>query len=404
MSEPLVIIGKGMAATRLIDELSKRALGRYAIAVIGDEPRRAYNRVLLSPFLAGEIEEGDMELKPASWWAARGVTTLYGQAAVEIDAQAKRVMLANGASIPYSKLALATGSQPIRLPIPGADFPNVVTFRDFNDVAAMLASAGRGKRAVVIGGGLLGLEAAYGLARHGAAVTVVHLMDRLMERQLDPEAAELLASGLRAKGIEVALNAQTQAIEGDARARRVLLKDGRSFDADLVVLAAGIRPNVALARAAGVAINRGIVVDDRLTSSDPDIFALGECAEHRGAVYGLVEPAYEQARTLAGALAGEDVRYEGSVTATNLKVTGVNVFSAGEFLESEGAEIITLRDRGARLYKKLVIRDDRLIGVVLVGHTSDGLWYLDLIREAASIDAIRDALIFGRSVADRLAA
>lgn len=404
MSEPLVIIGKGMAATRLVDELSTRALGRYAIAVIGDEPRRAYNRILLSPLLAGDIDESEVELKPAQWWTQRGVTTLYGQAATGIDARAKRVTLANGASIPYAKLALATGSQPIRLPIPGADFPNVVTFRDFNDVAAMRAFARRGARAVVIGGGLLGLEAAYGLARGGASVVVVHLMDRLMERQLDAEAAELLASSLRNRGIEIALNGETHAIEGDTRARRVLLKDGRSFDVDVVVLAAGIRPNVALARGAGVAVNRGVVVDDRLATSDPDIFAIGECAEHRGIVYGLVDPAYEQAKALAGALAGNAARYEGSVTATNLKVTGVNVFSAGEFLQGDGAEIITLRDRGARLYKKLVIRDNRLVGVVLIGHTSDGPWYLDLIRNAAPIGAMRDALMFGRAVADRLAA
>ena len=303
MSEPLVIVGNGMAAARFCEELVDRACGRYAIAVIGEEPRLAYNRVLLSSLLADEVSATDVELKPARWWRDRGVTVLYGHPATAIDPAIRRVRLANGASIPYSKLVIATGSRPIRLTAPGMDLSGVKVFRDFADVAE-LRSAAKGARAVVIGGGLLGLEAAYGLAKGGAKVTLVHLMDRLMERQLDARAAQMLAREVEARGVSVLLGAETTKVEGHRRVEGVRLADGRVIETDLLVVAVGVRPNVELARTAGIEVNRGIVVDDGLRTSLADIHAIGECAEHRGQCYGLVEPAHEQARVLAQRLAG----------------------------------------------------------------------------------------------------
>ena len=291
MSEPLVIVGNGMAAMRLVEGLVQRALGRYAIAVVGDEPRLAYNRVLLSSVLAREVSHSDIELKPARWWSDRGVTLLYGHSATSIDPAIRRVRLANGATLPYAKLVLATGSRPIRLGMPGMDLPGVMTFRDLGDVAAIEAAAARGAKAVVIGGGLLGLEAAYGLSKAGAQVSLIHLMDRLMERQLDARAASLLKSVVEMRGISVHLNAETARVRGNGRAEAVVLADGREIEADLVVVAAGIRANTDLARTADLAIGRGIQVDDHLRTSKPDIYAIGECAEHRGVCYGLVEPA-----------------------------------------------------------------------------------------------------------------
>jgi nitrite reductase (NADH) large subunit len=403
MSEPLVIVGNGMAAARFCEELVERACGRYAIAVIGEEPRLAYNRVLLSSLLADEVSAADVELRPARWWRDRGVTVLYGQPATAIDPAIRRVRLANGASIPYSKLVIATGSLPIRLTAPGMDLRGVRVFRDFADVADLRRAAG-GARAVVIGGGLLGLEAAYGLAKGGAKVTLVHLMDRLMERQLDARSADMLAREVEARGVEVLLGAETTKVEGIRRVEGVRLADGRVIEADLLVVAVGVRPNTALARAAGIDVDRGIIVDDGLQTSVADIHAIGECAEHRGQCYGLVEPAHEQARVLARRLAGVDAHYRGSVLATNLKVSGVRVFSAGDFLGAAGTESIVLSDPGLKTYKKLVIANDRLVGAVLFGDTADGPWYLDLIRAGASIGDVRDDLVFGRAVVELMAA
>ena len=399
MSESLVIVGNGMAAARLVDELAKVALGRYAIAVIGDEPRLAYNRVLLSSVLAGETASHEIELRPASWWRDRGVTLKYGCAVGEIDVGRRELKIANEESVTFSKLVLATGSSALRLNVPGADLLGVNTFRDSRDVDLLLTLAAAKKRVVVVGGGLLGLEAAYGLAKAGAPTTLVHLMDRLMERQLDAPAAELLKSLVEPKGIEVLLNANTARILGETRVEGIELTDGRRIDADAVIFAAGIRPNTALAKDAGIAVNRGVVVDDHLQSATPDVFALGECAEHRGICYGLVEPAYEQARVLARHLAGGDVAYGGSVVATNLKVSGVGVFSAGDFMGAEGSETILLSDLKRGTYKKLVIADGRLTGAVLVGDTADALWYLELIRGRAPIAQIRSDMMFGRAFA-----
>jgi nitrite reductase (NADH) large subunit len=399
MSEPLVIVGNGMAAARLVDELVKNVLGRYAIAVIGDEPRLAYNRVLLSSVLAGETASHDIELKPAAWWRDRGVTLKYGCIATEIDVGRRELKIAGDESIEFSRLVLATGSTPLRLNMPGAELVGVHTFRDTRDVDLLLALAARKRPVVVIGGGLLGLEAAYGLAKAGTPVTLLHLMDRLMERQLDAPAAALLKSLVERKGIGVILNASTTRIHGTIRVEGVELADGRRIEADAVIFAAGIRPNVGLAKEAGIAVGRGVAVDDHLQTSVPEIFALGECAEHRGICYGLVEPAYEQARVLAQHLAGKAAAYQGSVVATNLKVSGVSVFSAGDFIGAEGSEAILLSDVGRGTYKKLVIADGRLTGAVLIGETADALWYLDLIRTRKPIASIRAEMMFGRSLA-----
>ena len=399
MSEPLVIVGNGMAAARLVDELAKAALGRYAIAVIGDEPRLAYNRVLLSSVLAGETASHDIEIRPADWWRERGVTLKYGCAVTEIDVGRRELKIANEESIVFSRLVLATGSTPLRLNVPGAELAGVHTFRDSRDVDLLLTLAAAKKRVVVVGGGLLGLEAAYGLAKAGAPVTLIHLMDRLMERQLDAPAAALLKSLVEPKGIDVLLNANTARILGEIRVEGVELTDGRRIEADAVIFAAGVRPNIALARDAGIAVNRGVIVDDALQTGVPDIFALGECAEHRGICYGLVEPAYEQALVLAQHLAGRTAAYDGSVVATNLKVSGVSVFSAGDFLGIDGSESIVLSDVRRGTYKKLVVCDGRLTGAVLVGEVGDALWYLELIRSRESVARIRKDMIFGRSAA-----
>lgn len=399
MSEPLVIVGNGMAAARLVDELAKTSLGRYAVAVIGEEPRLAYNRVLLSSVLAGETGSHEIELRPADWWRHRGVTVRYGYRVTEIDTGRRELKIAGEESMEYSKLVLATGSTPLRLNVPGADLAGVHTFRDTRDVDLLLTLAAARKRVVVVGGGLLGLEAAYGLAKAGAPVTLLHLMDRLMERQLDGPAADLLKTLVEQKGIRILLNASTARIHGERHVEAVELVDGSRIDADAVIFAAGIRPNIALAREAGIATNRGIVVNDEMQTASPDIFALGECAEHRGTCYGLVEPAYEQARVLARHLAGRPAAYQGSVVSTNLKVSGVGVFSAGDFMGGEGSESIVLSDRRRGTYKKLVVADGRLTGAVLIGDTVDALWYLELIRNREKVAAIRADMMFGRALA-----
>ncbi len=399
MSEPLVIVGNGMAAARLVDELAKTALGRYAVAVIGEEPRLAYNRVLLSSVLAGETGSHEIELRPAEWWRHRGVTVRYGYRVTEIDTGRRELKIAGEESMEYSKLVLATGSTPLRLNVPGADLAGVHTFRDTRDVDLLLTLAAAKKRVVVVGGGLLGLEAAYGLAKAGAPVTLLHLMDRLMERQLDPPAADLLKTLVERKGIRILLNASTKCIHGEGHVEAVELADGSRIEADAVIFAAGIKPNVVLAKDAGIAVNRGIVVNDVMQTSSADIFALGECAEHRGTCYGLVEPAYEQARVLARYLAGRPAAYQGSVVSTNLKVSGVSVFSAGDFMGGEGSESLVLSDRSRGTYKKLVIADGRLTGAVLIGDTVDALWYLELIRNRDKVAPMRTDMMFGRAVA-----
>ena len=402
--ERLVIVGAGMAAHRLVEELLERAPGRYAVTLLGAEPHAPYNRVLLSQVLSGEKRREDTMLADAAALAARGVRFRAGAAVSAIDRDTRFVVTAAGEMIGYDKLVLATGSQPIRPTIPGAGLSGVVAFRDLDDVERMLAAARAGARAVVIGGGLLGLEAAAGLAKRGMAVTVVHLMPTLMERQLDSDAARLLAASLAARDIAVAAAAEAEAILGTEAATGVRLMNGQEIAADLVVVAIGIRPNIALARQAGLAVGRGTIVDDGLGSSDPAIFALGECIEHRNQTFGLVAPIWEQARVLADRLAGGDARYEGSTSYASLKVAGIDLFSAGVFEPAHGDEPVVLRDRAAGIYRKLVLRQGRLAGALLYGDAGDADWYLDLIRSQAPVERIRGALMFGRGFAESVAA
>lgn len=397
MRRRLVIIGGGMAAARLVEELTARAPERYDITVLGEEKALPYNRVLLSSLLACEVEAAEINLKPQQWWDDRHVRVICGARAVSIDTRQRSVRLQSRPAIPYDTLVLATGSAPVQLPLPGVDLPGVVTFRTRDDVAAMQCLSKRNAKAVVIGGGLLGLEAAYGLAKAGAQVAVVHLMDRLMERQLDVRGGAILKDSLEARGIEILLEAQSAAIEGAEKAESLRLADGRVLPADLVVMAVGIRPRAELARESGLAVERGIVVDDKMRTSAEDIYAVGECAEHRGVCYGLVEPAYEQARIVADQLVGSGNAYDGSLLATNLKVSGVDVFSAGDFLGAAGTEAITFFDPDQGVYRKLVVKDGSLAGAVLLGDATDALWYLDLIRSGESISAIREDLAFGRA-------
>lgn len=392
----LLVVGAGMAAVKFVDELTARAPHAYDITVLGAEKHRAYNRVLLSPLLAGEMNEDDLALKPNGFFAERGIELRLGARVARIDRAAKTVELGNGEILAYDGLVLATGSQAIRLPKPGMDLEGVVTFRDLDDARALAEAARPGRSVAVIGGGLLGLEAAFGLARKGADVTLVHLMDRLMERQLDHRAAALLREAIEARGVRVLLEADTAQVRGDTRAEGLELADGRIVPADLVVCAVGVRPETSLARAAGLACGRGILVDDNLTTSDESIFALGECAEHRGVAYGLVEPAYHQAQVLARRLAGDGhAAYAGSLLATNLKVSGIGLFSAGDFEGRAGAHVLTYADESAGIYRKLVIENDRLTGALLYGDTADALFYLDLIRNGTDIAGSRDTLVFG---------
>jgi nitrite reductase (NADH) large subunit len=401
--ERLVVIGNGMAGCRAIEEVLKRDPDRYEIAVFGAEPRVNYNRIMLSPVLAGEKTYDDIVINDVAWYADNGVTLHLGRAVEAIDPVARVVRAEGGLEVGYDRLILACGSDPIRLPLPGAELKGVVTFRDLDDVEAMVAAADRGGTAIVIGGGLLGLEAAYGLAKRGMKATVVHLMDVLMERQLDSAAGFLLQQALAERGVEVILSADSQEIIGeDGHVAGLRLKDGRVIDGDLLVMAVGIRPNAALARAAGLAVNRGVVVDDRMCTSDPAIFAIGECAEHRGIAYGLVAPIWDMCRTLADVLTGEEATYEGSLLSTRLKVSGVDVFSAGEFAGGEDCEDVVFRDAGRGVYKRLVIRDGKLVGAVMFGDAADGAWYFDLMRREAEVTDIRDTLVFGQAITEGL--
>jgi nitrite reductase (NADH) large subunit len=399
----LVVIGNGMAGCRAIEEVLKRDPDRYAITVFGAEPRVNYDRIQLSPVLAGEKTFENIIINDAVWYAERGITLHAGRAVTRIDREAKTVEADGGLIVAYDRLILATGSDPIRLPLPGAEVAGVVTFRDLDDVEAMIAAADAGGAAVVIGGGLLGLEAAYGLSRRGMKATVVHLMDVLMERQLDAAAGFLLERALAERGVEVLLGAHSEAILGeDGKVTGLKLKDGVVLPCSLLVMAVGIRPNVALARAAGLAVNRGVVVDDQMRTSDPAVFAVGECLEHRGVCYGLVAPIWDMCRTLADALTDRDGAYEGSMLSTRLKVSGVDVFSAGRFAGGEGCEDIVFRDAGRGVYKRVVIEDGKVAGAVLFGDAADGAWYFDLLKSGASVVDIRDTLVFGQAITEGL--
>jgi nitrite reductase (NADH) large subunit len=402
--EKLVVIGNGMAGCRAVEEVLKRDPDRYEIAIFGTEPRVNYNRIMLSPVLAGEKSFADIVINDEAWYADNAITLHAGRAVTAIDLEGRKVVAEGGLEVAYDKLILATGSDPFRLPLPGIDLKGVVTFRDLDDVEAMVAASNKpGARAVVIGGGLLGLEAAYGLARRGMAATVVHLMDVLMERQLDESAGFLLREALLERGVETVMGAHSEEIVGEnGQVTGLKLKDGRVLPCDLLVMAVGIKPNAALARAAGLAVNRGVVVDDAMRTSDPAVFAVGECAEHRGNCYGLVAPIWDMCRSLAESMTDGEGAYEGSVLSTRLKVSGVDVFSAGKFSGGEGCEDIVFRDAGRGVYKRVVIEDGKVAGAVLFGDAADGNWYFDLMRAGTSVTDIRETLIFGQAITEGL--
>jgi nitrite reductase (NADH) large subunit len=394
----LVVIGNGMAGMRTVEELLKLAPDMYRITVFGAEPHGNYNRILLSPVLAGDKRVDDIMLHTRDWYAANGVTLHAGDAVVRIDRKARTVHAGSGLAVAYDRLLIATGSKPFVIPVPGHALPGVIGFRDLHDVDTMLAAARRGGKAVVIGGGLLGLEAANGLLRQGMEVSVVHVTGSLMNQQLDPPAAELLRAALERKGLRILLNRQTAAIHGTERVEGIRFADGEDMPADLVVMAAGVRPNVDLARSAGLHVERAIVVDDTLQTYDPRVYAVGECVQHRRATFGLVAPIWDQARVCAAHLAGAGHRrYVQQATATKLKVTGVDLYSAGDIVGLDGSEDLVLRDRRGGIYKRLVVTGRRLTGVVLYGDVADGPWYFDLIQKRTDIAPIRDRLLFGEA-------
>jgi len=396
----LVMVGNGMAGVRTLEELLKIARDFYDITVFGAEPYANYNRILLSPVLAGEMTLKDIMLNDVDWYEQHGIRLHLGKKVARIDRSVGKVVAADGTEENYDRLLLATGSNPFILPIPGRDLQGVLTYRDIQDTNAMIEAAARYKRAVVIGGGLLGLEAANGLRQRGMDVTVVHLMEWLMERQLDRTAAAMLQKSLEQKGLKFLLRRQTGAILGtaDGRVTGVRFADGEEIGADLVCMAVGIRPNEELARSAGIHCNRGIVVNDTMQTFDPRIYAVGECVSHRGTAYGLVAPLFEMAKVCANHLAHMGIgRYEGSVTSTKLKVTGVDLFSAGNFTGGAGTEEVVLHDAAGGIYKRLILKDNCIVGGVLYGDTVDGSWYLQMLREKQNVAQIRDQLMFGQS-------
>jgi nitrite reductase (NADH) large subunit len=398
----LVVVGNGMAGMRAVEELLSRAPDRFDITVIGAEPHPNYNRILLSSVLAGDKTLDEIVINSPSWYAEHGIRLIAGNRATAIDRVARQVALADGTAVAYDKLLLATGSKPVAPPIPGLGLPNVRAFRDIADVEAMIAAATSDRRAVVIGGGLLGLEAAWGLKRRGMSVALVHLMPTLMERQLDVAAGTLLRRELDARGIAFFTNSQTEEILGTGRAEAVLLADGRRIPADFVVLAVGIRPNIDLARTANLDVNRGILVGDDMATSDSDIYAVGECIEHNGQVFGLVAPIWDQAKVCGARLAGDVAAvYVPPPVFTSLKITGVDVFSAGALAAADDADQeITLHDAKRGLYKKVILRDDRVVGSMLYGSVADGPWYVQLMRDKVDVSSFRDQIVFGRAFAE----
>ena len=399
----LVMIGNGMAGVRTLEELLKLAPALYDITVFGAEPHPNYNRILLSPVLAGEQDFADIVLNDLAWYAEHGIRLQLGRKVLRIDRQKRQVLADDGSRADYDRLLIATGSRPFILPIPGNQLEGVIGYRDIADTRCMLDSAERYRRAVVIGGGLLGLEAANGLALRGMQVSVVHNGASLLDRQLDARASQLLQQALEHRGLQFILGKQTAQLLGntDGRVSRVRFSDGDELPADLVVMAAGIRPNIELAADAGLPCARGIRVDDTLQSFDPRIYAVGECASHRGIAYGLVAPLFEQARVCASHLAQQGYRrYLGSLTSTKLKVTGIDLFSAGDFAGGPGTQSVRLDDPIAGTYRKLVLKNDVLVGACLYGDTRDAGWYLELIRHGSDVAGWRERLMFGQALCE----
>ncbi len=396
----LVMIGNGMAGVRTLEELIKLSPELYDITVFGAEPHPNYNRILLSPVLAGEQTFDEIVLNDFSWYADNNIKLLLGCKVTQINRKQRLVTADDGSTAKYDRLLIATGSTPFILPIPGNKLEGVIGYRDIADTQVMMDTAKTHRHAVVIGGGLLGLEAANGLKLRGMDVTVVHIGETLLERQLDSTAGKLLQKSLEDRGLKFLLSKQTSELldNGQGRVCAVKFSDDDVITADLVVMAAGIRPNSQLAEASGITCNRGIVVNDTLQSFDPRIYAIGECANHRGTAYGLVAPLFEQAKVCANHLAQLGYsRYQGSVTSTKLKVTGIDLFSAGEFIGADGTESITLSDPIGGVYKKLVIRNDVLVGACLYGDTADGGWYFQQIHEQRNVSQTRDHLMFGEN-------
>lgn len=399
LKQQLVLIGNGMAGVRTLEELLKLAPEHYDITVFGAEPYGNYNRIMLSPVLASEKTLEQIMLNDDDWYAAHQITLHKGKKVEEINRARRQVIATDGTIATYDRLIIATGSNPFILPIAGANKQGVLGFRDIHDVHQMLQASSQYKKAVVIGGGLLGLEAANGLLKQGMDVSVVHLNDTLMERQLDKPAAKLLQKSLEARGMQFLLEKSTAEILGNERVTGLRFKDGSIVEADLVVMAVGIKPNIELAKSTGLHCERGIVVNDTMqTITDPKIYAIGECVQHRGIAYGLVAPLFEQAKVAANHLAQYGIaRYQGTVTSTKLKVTGIELFSAGDFIGNEQTEEIVFKDAGAGTYKKIVLQDNQIKGAVLYGDTVDGSWYFQLMKDGTDISAFRDTLLFGQA-------
>lgn len=397
----LVLVGNGLAGMRCLEDLLDMAPDRYEVTVIGEEPWGNYNRIMLSPVLSGDKSIEDIMLHPHAWYSDKGIHFIAGDAAVKIDRPRKQVHTEKGIVVDYDRLILATGSKPFIPPIKGSDLKGVLSFRDIYDVNTMLDYCKNKKNAVVIGGGLLGLEAAYGLKQRGMNVTVLHLMDRIMDRQLDARASALLKQSIEAKGIPVLTEANTEELIGqDGHVSQLRLKDGTVLEADFVVFAVGIRPNMALAQSAGLRCNRGVMVNDTMQTFDPSIYAVGECIEHRNQTFGLVEPLWGQAFICASHLAEHgSLTFKAPTVPTQLKVSGCDVFSAGNFEPADDYEDIILNDEKRHIYKRIIIQQDKVIGAVLFGDTEDGAWYAELIADQPPISSIRNKLLFGKDFA-----
>ncbi len=398
MKQKLVVIGNGMAGMRTVEELLKLEPDMYDITVFGDEPYGNYNRILLSLVLSGEKNNDEILINEVQWYADNNITLHAGKQITKIDRVNNNVSCDDGTSADYDRLLIATGSKSFIIPLPGADLPGVIGFRDIADVETMLTSAKNDKTAVIIGGGLLGLEAANGLMKQGMDVTVVHILDSLMERQLDEAASGMLLKSLIERGMKFRMSASTQSIEGDGKVERINFAEGDSIDTDLVVMAVGIRPNIQLAKDAGIHCERGIVVNDSLQTFDPKIYAIGECVQHRNEVYGLVAPLFEMSKVCANHLAGLGYSmYKGSMVSTKLKVTGIDLFSAGDFQTSADTEELSFSDESAGIYRKIVLKDNKIVGAVMYGDTIDGSWYFQLMRDKTDVSDFRKTLLFGQA-------
>ncbi|ENW82141.1 MULTISPECIES: nitrite reductase small subunit NirD [unclassified Acinetobacter] len=397
----LVLIGNGLAGMRCLEDLLDMAPDRYEVTVIGEEPWGNYNRIMLSPVLSGEKTIEDIMLHPHAWYRDKGIKFIADDPAIKIDRTRKTVRTEKGETVDYDRLIIATGSKPFIPPVQGVDLKGVISFRDIYDVNSMIKYCETKKNAVVIGGGLLGLEAAYGLKQRGMNVTVLHLMDRIMERQLDGRASRMLRHSIEEKGIKIITEANTEALIGkNGHVSQIRLKDGTLLDADLVVFAVGIRPNIALAQSAGLRCNRGILVNDTMQTFDPSIYAVGECIEHRNQTFGLVEPLWGQAFICATHLAEHgSLTFKSPTVPTQLKVSGVDVFSAGIFEPKEDYEDIILNDEKRHIYKRIIIQKDKVIGAVLFGDTEDGMWYAELIADQTPVSTFRNKLLFGKDFA-----